>query len=324
MHSSDVDTTGPPPCGRRVIVTGGAGFLGSYVCRSLLARGDEVVCIDDFSTGRRGNLPSDSRLHVVEADVAAGMPDVDAELLIHLAAPAHQADYLLSPLAATRLLVAGTDAALDLARRGGMRMVLVSSGDVYGQGRPEPFGEHEASAPDPADPGNAYLCCRQFVESLAASHRAHHGTDVAIARVFACYGPRMRPDDDDVLARFVGQAMRGLPLSVPAPATTQHPCCYVGDIAEGILRVASSGIPGPVNLGNPVGPSLAVLAERVVALAGSGSPISFDRLGAPAAPVRRPDVTLAERLLDWRPTTPLEVGIGRMLKSGHDREPVAV
>lgn len=313
-----------PGAARRVVVTGGAGFLGSQLCRSLLGRGDEVVCVDDLSTGRRRNLPAGPRIRLVEADVADGLPDVDGELLIHLAGPADHADYLLSPLAATRAIVGGALAALRHAREHGMRLVLVSSGELYGRGRAAPFGEHEAAAPDPGDPANGYLYCRLFAESLAATHRDRYGVEVAIARVFASYGPRMRPDTAEPLARFVGQAVRGLPITVPAPATAPHPCCYVGDVADGILRLASSGVPGPVNLGAPSGPPIAVLAERVVALAGSGAPIRFDRRGAPALPPRRPDVTLAERLLDWRPSTPLETGIGRMLEEARDREPVAV
>lgn len=326
MQSGDVRGPAAPQRRRprRVVVTGGAGFLGSELCRMLLGRGDDVVCVDDFSTGEPQNLPHDPRLEVIEADVAEGIPDLEGDVLIHLAAPAQHTDYLLAPLAATRLLVAGTLAALHHARRRGMRLVLVSSAEIYGRGRTVPFGEHEAAAPDPGDPGNSYVICRQFVESLAASHRAQYGVDVGIARVFASYGPRMRPDASELLALFVAQAVRGQPLTVPAPPTAVHSCCYVGDVADGILRLASSGIPGPVNLGSPDATPVAVLAERVVALAGSGSRIQFDRLGASAVPPRRPDLTLAERLLDWRASTSLEEGIGRMLDAGHDREPLAV
>ncbi len=297
----------------RVVVAGGAGFLGSHLCDRLLERGDEVVCVDDYSTGRPENiahLNGRAGFESIEADVSQAVPvqgPVDA--VCHLASPASPPAYLRRPMETLAAGSEGTRRLLELADAHGARFVLASTSEVYGDPEVHPQVEGYRGNVDPVGPRSVYDEAKRFAEAMTmASHRSR-GTDVAIARIFNTYGPRLAPGDGRVVSNFVVQALSGRPLTVYGDGSQTRSLCFVADEVGGLCSLLDAGMTGPVNIGNPDERTVLELAHRVLELTGSTSALAFGPLPV-HDPVRRcPDISLARRELGWEPSTPLDAGL---------------
>jgi dTDP-glucose 4,6-dehydratase len=300
---------------RRVGVPGGAGFLGSHLCELLLGRGDEVVCLDDFSTGRRENvaaLEGRPGFEVRQVDVSEGL-DVEGRIdaVAHLACPASPPHYLARPLETLQVCSEGTRHALGLAHDAGARFVLASTSEVYGDPEEHPQREAYWGHVNPVGPRSVYDEGKRYAEALAMAWRRTKGTDVGIVRIFNTYGPRLRPDDGRVVSNFLVQALAGEPLTVYGDGTQTRSLCYVDDLVEGIARMLDADHAGPVNLGNPDEYSMLELARVVLELTGSSSELRHLPLPVDDPTRRRPDIALAAEVLGWGPTTPLAEGLRR-------------
>ncbi|MGO8870124.1 MAG: UDP-glucuronic acid decarboxylase family protein [Acidimicrobiales bacterium] len=299
----------------RVVVLGGGGFLGSHLCDQLLARGDEVVCVDDFSTGRRGNvahLDGHSGFELIEADVSASLPVEGAVAgVFHLASPASPPDYLARPLETLAVGSEGTRRGLELALRHGARFLLASTSEVYGDPDVHPQPESYWGNVNSVGPRSVYDEAKRFAEALTMAHHRSLGTDVAIARIFNTYGPRLRPDDGRVVSNFLLQALRGEPLTVYGDGSQTRSLCYVEDEVRGLIALFDADLTGPVNIGNPDEYTVLQLASAIVELLGSSSSVIHLPLPVDDPTRRRPDISLARRELGWEPTTPLRDGLAR-------------
>ncbi len=301
----------------RVVVAGGAGFLGSHLCDRLVARGDEVVCLDDLSTGRRQNVAhlAGPRFTLAEVDVS-GPFEVDGPLdaVLHLASPASPPAYLARPMETLAAGSEGTRRLLDLAGRHRARFLLASTSEIYGDPAVHPQVESYRGNVDPVGPRSVYDEAKRFAEALTmAAHRAR-GVDVAVARIFNTYGPRLDPGDGRVVSNFVVQALATEPLTVYGDGSQTRSLCYVDDEVAGLLALLDSTETGPMNIGNPDERTVLDLAQRVLEATGSRAPIAFGPLPADD-PVRRcPDITLARTRLGWEPSIPLGEGLARTVE----------
>ena len=299
----------------RVVVLGGSGFLGSHLCDHLLARGDEVVCVDDFSTGRRANvahLADHERFTLVEADIVTGIPvDGSVSGVFNLASPASPPDYLALPLETLAVGSEGTRHGLELAARHGARFLMASTSEVYGDPDVHPQAESYWGNVNPIGPRSVYDEAKRFSEALTMAHRRVLGTDVAIVRIFNTYGPRLRPDDGRVVSNFLLQAMKGEPLTVYGDGSQTRSLCYVADEVRGLLALFDSELTGPVNIGNPDEYTVIQLALTIIELLRSSSSIEHHPLPTDDPTRRRPDISVARTELGWEPTTSLEDGLAR-------------
>ncbi|TNC36600.1 NAD-dependent epimerase/dehydratase family protein [Mumia zhuanghuii] len=304
--------------GAHVVVTGGAGFLGSALCEELLSAGAFVTCVDDESTGLLANLArvrSDPRLRVLTADVA----ELDAyrsrverdgvDVVMHLAAIASPVSYLRMPLHTLRGGSTGTLRALDLAADHGARFVLASTSEVYGDAEVSPQPEAYWGRVNPIGPRAVYDESKRFAEAAAFGYRRARELDVGVVRIFNTYGPRMRIDDGRVIPTFLAQAFRGEPLTVQGDGRQTRSFCYVDDTVRALVVMALSDEPGPVNVGNPHEITMLELADAVLSVTGSSSPVRHLPLPQDD-PVRRcPDVTRAREVLGWAPRVGLDEGL---------------
>jgi dTDP-glucose 4,6-dehydratase len=302
----------------RVVITGGAGFLGSHLCEALLGRGDAVVCLDQLSTGRLGNvaeLLDHPAFDFVRVDVAAGITvtgPVDA--VAHLASPASPPDYLLWPLETLAAGSQGTQNALRLAQHHQARFVLASTSEVYGDPAIHPQPEDYWGNVNPIGPRSVYDEAKRFAEALSAAYRRTLGTDAGILRIFNTYGPRMRADDGRVVTNFIMQALSGNPLTIYGDGSQTRSLCYVDDLIRGIIAMIDSAEPGPVNLGNPEELTVAQIAALVIRITGSSSCTEHRPLPADD-PVRRcPVIVRARERLGWRPAIRAEDGLYRTVE----------
>jgi len=305
------------PIWTRAVVTGGAGFLGSHLCRRLLAAGTAVVCVDNFLTSspdRLQDLRTEPGFELRPADVAAGL-DVhgDIDLIVHLASPASPIDYHRYPLATLEVGSSGTRNALALAAGTGARLVLASTSEVYGDPAVSPQPEDYWGNVNPVGPRSVYDEAKRFAEALTAAHQRAGTVDAGIVRIFNTYGPGMRPDDGRVVPTFACQALRGEPLTVTGDGRQTRSLCHVDDTVRGILAVAASGHPGPVNIGNPDEATVLEIAERIIALAGSASPIVNIPFPEDDPMTRCPDITRARQELGWEPAIGWEEGLSSTL-----------
>ena len=290
---------------KRSVVTGGAGFLGSHLCERLLAEGHEVVVLDNLDTGSLQNIE-----HI--RDEAFDFRNVDltdevaveghVDYVFHLASPASPIDYLRLPLHTLKVGAYGTHHALGLAKFKRARLLLASTSEVYGDPAIHPQPETYWGNVNPIGPRGVYDEAKRYAEALAMAYHRQQGVDTAIARIFNTYGPRMRPNDGRAVPTFMRQAIEGKPITVFGSGEQTRSFCYVDDLIEGLFRLTVSGEHTPVNLGNPAELSLLDLAQAIVAVTGSRSPIVFQALPIDDPKVRCPDITKAMQLLDWRPT----------------------
>jgi dTDP-glucose 4,6-dehydratase len=297
----------------RAVVTGGAGFIGSHLCERLLHEGHEVVCVDNFATSSPGNvehLGAERNFRLDRRDMTQGLEvpgPVDA--VFHLASPASPVDYLKLPLETLRAGSAGTWHALDLAATKGARFLLTSTSESYGDPLVHPQPESYWGNVNPVGPRSVYDEAKRFGEALTMAYRRHRGVDAKIVRIFNTFGPRMRADDGRAIPTFVGQALRGEPITVTGDGSQTRSLCYVDDLVDGLLRMLASDHGGPVNLGNPHEVSIFELAEWIRKLTRTTSEITLIPRPQDDPERRRPDITLARELLDWEPSTPVEQGL---------------
>jgi dTDP-glucose 4,6-dehydratase len=306
-----------------VVVTGGAGFIGSHLCDRLAERGDRVVCLDDMSTGHSENVEAlrgraGFELHRVDVSGGFDIPG-PLDVVAHLACPASPPHYLGRPLETLQVCSEGTRHALELAQRHGARFLLASTSEVYGDPAEHPQKEDYWGHVNPVGPRSVYDEGKRYAEALTMAWRRAKGTDVGIVRIFNTYGPRLRPDDGRVVSNFLVQAMRGEPLTVYGDGSQTRSLCFVDDLVDGIVRMLDVDHPGPVNLGNPDEHTVLELAHTIVELTGSSSTIAHHPLPEDDPTRRRPDISLASELLGWQPTTPLDEGLRRTAKYLADR-----
>ena len=302
----------------RILVTGGAGFLGSHLCDLLIARGDTVVSLDDLSTGSRDNiqhLEASPRFSFIEGSVLNPL-DIDGDFdgVVHLASPASPPVYLARPIFTLRTGSEGTLNALEFACSKAARFILASTSEVYGDPLVHPQAEDYWGNVNPAGPRSVYDEAKRYAEALTTAYRSSGRADTGIVRIFNTYGPRMRPDDGRVVSSFIDQALRLAPLTVFGDGSQTRSLCYVDDLVRGIAAMLDSSEPGPINLGNPVELSVQEIAELVLELVGSPSEIQLRPLPEDDPTRRRPDITLARDRLGWNPRVPVHEGIARTIE----------
>jgi len=296
----------------RAVVLGGAGFIGSHLVDRLLQRGDEVVCVDNYLTGKRATgerrLP---RYTFVEHDICKPIPVIGpAQAVFNLASPASPIDYARLPLETLEVGSAGTRNALDLARMAGATLVHASTSEVYGDPLEHPQREDYSGNVNPIGPRACYDEAKRYAEALITSYARVHGTRFRIARIFNTYGPRMRVDDGRVVPAFVTQALKGEDFTVFGDGLQTRSFCYVDDLVAGLLLLLEKGDSRPVNLGNPVEMTLIQFADAVRKVVGKGGAVKSVRPLPENDPrQRRPDITRAKTLLDWEPKVPLAEGL---------------
>jgi dTDP-glucose 4,6-dehydratase len=313
----------------RVLVAGGGGFVGSHLTDRLADRGDDVVVVDDFSTGRRSNLAHLThvgQVKVVEHDVTEPLPDLGPfDAVTNLASPSSPDDFARIPLSILEVGSTGTRRLLDLASSSGARFLQASTSEVYGDPEVHPQHEGYVGHVDPIGPRSCYDEAKRFGEALVVAHSRVHGTDVCIARIFNTYGERMAPADGRVVNTFVVQALRGEPLTVHGDGSQTRSFCHVSDQVAGLTALLDHSTAGPVNIGNPDEFTVRSLAEIIIEMTGSSSQIESvvmpeERMGDPAR--RRPDITRAEELLGWSPTVTLREGLAGMIDHFRSAESV--
>jgi dTDP-glucose 4,6-dehydratase len=307
-----------------VVVTGGAGFLGSHLCDYLISRDDRVICVDNLQTSSLRNLEhirSDQFVFLYQDVTEPIQIDEPVDVVYHLAALASPIDYLRQPLASLKVGSYGTHNALGLAKWKRARFLLASTSEVYGDPQVHPQPETYWGNVNPIGPRGVYDEAKRYSEAMTMTYHGQHGVDTAIVRIFNTYGPRMRPHDGRAIPTFMRQAVDGQPLTVFGDGTQTRSFCYVDDLIRGLVLLVESGEHLPVNLGNPKEFTMLELAETVLKVTGSKSEIVHEALPVDDPQVRQPDITRAKQLLKWEPEIELEEGLKRMLSS-FGREPV--
>jgi dTDP-glucose 4,6-dehydratase len=301
----------------RVLVTGGAGFLGSHLCESLLARGEDVVCMDNLLTGSERNLEgfrSHPRFRFVKHDVTRPIHwDGPLDAVLHFASPASPADYLAHPIHTLKVGALGTHHALGLAKARGARFLLASTSEVYGDPLQSPQREDYWGHVNPVGPRGVYDEAKRYAEAMTMAYRREHKLGTSIARIFNTYGPRMRANDGRVVCSFIAQALRGEPITLFGEGTQTRSFCFVTDLVDGLLRLLDSAEAGPINIGNPDEIPVRRLAEEVIELTGSASSIERRPLPEDDPKQRRPDITLARTRLGWEPRVDRREGLRRTI-----------
>ncbi len=301
----------------RILITGAAGFIGSHLTDRLLAEGHTVVGVDNFVTGRRQNvahLADHARFCLVEHDAILPLAiDGPLDWVMHFACPASPPKYLAHPLETLRVSSEGTFHLLELARRTGAQFFLASTSEVYGDPAVHPQPEGYWGHVNPIGPRSVYDEAKRYAEALTLACHRTHGVPVRIIRIFNTYGPRMDPDDGRVVTNFIGQALRGQPLTVYGDGSQTRSFQYVDDLVEGIRRLMDVPFAGPVNLGNPEEYTMLELAQLIREMTGSTSPVVFAPLPDDDPRQRRPDISRANDLLGWRPRVTVEDGLARTI-----------
>ena len=301
----------------RVLITGGAGFLGSHLCERFLAEGYEVICMDNLITGDLGNIErlfSDADFHFAHQDVTEYLHvpgGLDA--ILHFASPASPSDYLELPIQTLKVGSLGTHKALGLAHAKGARFLLASTSESYGDPLVRPQSEDYWGNVNPVGPRGVYDEAKRFAEAMTMAYHRSHDVQTRIVRVFSTFGPRMRLDDGRALASFLTQGLRGEPLTVFGDGSQTRSFCYVDDVVEGIWRLLHADELRPVNVGNPEEMSILDVAKKIRELLGGEAEISFKPLPQDDPKVRQPDITRAREVLGWEPRIPFEEGLLRTL-----------
>jgi dTDP-glucose 4,6-dehydratase len=298
---------------RRALVTGGAGFIGSHLCRQLLGRGWSVVAMDNLITGRLSNIEDlfgERGFSFQHHDVSRFVHvsgRVDA--VLHFASPASPRDYLDNPIATLKVGSLGTHHLLGLAKDKGARFLLASTSEVYGDPLAHPQPESYWGNVNPVGPRSVYDEAKRFAEAITMAYHREHGVDVRVVRIFNTYGPYLRPGDGRAIPNFLSQALSGEPLTVYGDGSQTRSFTYVDDEVDGILRLLESDWVGPMNIGNPEEHSILELAQACLEVTGSSSEIVYEPLPGDDPKVRRPDITLAREVLDWTPRVSLGEGL---------------
>lgn len=301
------------PIERRVLVTGGAGFIGSHLCERLLERGDEVLCVDNFYTGSRHNvhhLLSNPRFELMRHDVCFPLY-VEVDEIFNLACPASPIHYQFDPVQTTKTSVHGAINVLGLAKRVKAKILQASTSEVYGDPTVHPQPEDYWGNVNPIGPRSCYDEGKRCAETLFFDYRRQHGLPIKVARIFNTYGPRMHPHDGRVVSNFIMQALQNQDITVYGDGCQTRSFCFVDDLADGLVRLMETddAVTGPVNLGNPGEFTIRELAETVIALTGSSSRIVHLSLPEDDPRQRRPDISKANELLGWRPRIELREGL---------------
>ncbi|MEU5875384.1 UDP-glucuronic acid decarboxylase family protein [Glycomyces sp. NPDC047369] len=297
--------------GSRILVTGGAGLVGSHLVDALLAKGCDVTAVDNFVTGAKANLHPHERLTVVEADVTEGLPvgDEPFDAVLHFACPASPVDFATLPVEILRVDSVGTLHALDRALADGARFLMASTSEVYGDPLVHPQPESYWGNVNPIGVRSCYDEAKRFSEAAVAAYHRHKGLDAGIVRIFNTYGPRMRPDDGRVVPSFISQALAGEPLTIHGDGSQTRSLCYVDDLVAGLVLLLESGEYGPVNLGTEYELTVREMAEVILRLTGSSSPIEYTDRPSDDPERRRPDLTKARELLGYEPQVHYEAGL---------------
>jgi dTDP-glucose 4,6-dehydratase len=297
---------------RRALVTGGAGFLGSHLCDALLADGYMVVAVDNLLTGRTANLDhlrNEPRFEFRQLDICDPFDCGEVDFIFHFASPASPVDYSIHGIATLRVGSAGTFNALELARKYSAKYLISSTSECYGDPLEHPQKETYWGNVNPIGPRSVYDESKRFSEAVTVAYRRYHKVETQIVRIFNTYGPRMQLNDGRVVPNFMKQALRGEDLTVYGDGKQTRSFCYVSDEIDGFIRMAKSSEAGPVNIGNPHEFTIMECAERVLAVTGSKSRITFEALPQDDPKQRCPDISKARRLLGWEPKVQLEEGL---------------
>ncbi len=301
----------------KVLVTGGAGFLGSHLCERLVDAGCDVLCVDNYFTGTKDNIAhliGNPRFEAMRHDVCFPLY-VEVDEIYNLACPASPVHYQFDPVQTTKTSVHGAINMLGLAKRVKAKILQSSTSEVYGDPTMHPQQESYRGNVNPIGPRACYDEGKRCAETLFFDYHRQHGTEIKVARIFNTYGPRMHPDDGRVVSNFIVQALTGDPITIFGDGSQSRAFCYVDDLVEGLIRLMNtdSSVTGPVNLGNPAELGIRDLAETVIDMTGSKSKIEFRDLPEDDPTQRCPDITLAETLLDWRPKVPLKDGLEKTI-----------
>jgi dTDP-glucose 4,6-dehydratase len=301
----------------RILVTGGAGFIGSHLCEFLVARGHEVVCMDNLLTGATDNierLSADPRFSFVKHDVTGYLVVEGAlDYVLHFASPASPHDYLEMPIQTLKVGALGTHRTLGLAKAKRAAFLLASTSEVYGDPLVHPQREDYWGNVNPIGPRGVYDEAKRFAEALTMAYHRFHGVDTRIVRIFNTYGERMRQDDGRAIPAFITQALAGKPITVYGDGSQTRSFQYISDLVDGIWRLMQAPVTVPVNIGNPHEMTLLALAEKIRRLAGSPSEIVFEPLPEDDPKVRQPDIGRARTLLGWEPRVGVDEGLGRTI-----------
>jgi len=303
--------------GRRVLITGGAGFIGSHLCERLLTRGYDVLCVDNFYTGTRLNvhhLLSDSRFELMRHDVCFPLY-VEVDQIYNLACPASPIHYQFDPVQTTKTSVHGAINMLGLAKRVKAKILQASTSEIYGDPVVHPQTEDYWGNVNPIGPRSCYDEGKRCAETLFFDYFRQHRLLIKVARIFNTYGPRMHPNDGRVVSNFVIQALKNEDITIYGDGSQTRAFCYVEDLVDGLIRLMESSdeITGPINLGNPSEFTIRQLAEMVIDLTGSASKIVHRPLPMDDPRQRKPDISKANELLDWRPALPLRQGLAKTI-----------
>lgn len=306
----------------RILVTGGAGFLGSHLCDRFLAEGHSVIAMDNLITGSTANiehLAGEDRFHFIKHDVTNFIyVEGPIDAVLHFASPASPIDYLEYPIPTLKVGALGTHKALGLAKAKNARFLLASTSEVYGDPLIHPQTEDYWGNVNPIGPRGVYDEAKRFAEAMTMAYHRYHNLDTRIVRIFNTYGPRMRQEDGRVVPNFIAQALRGDPLTVYGDGSRTRAFCYVDDLIEGIYRLLMSNEVEPVNIGNPSEMTILDFAKKIIQLTGSHSEIAFveptDMRIKDDPKVRQPDITKARRVLNWEPRVPLDDGLRKTIE----------
>ena len=301
----------------RILVTGGAGFIGSFLCERLLDQGAEVLCVDNFFTGSRSNvahLIANPRFELMRHDVTFPL-FVEVDQIYNLACPASPVHYQFDPVQTTKTSVHGAINVLGLAKRTKAKILQASTSEVYGDPEIHPQREEYWGNVNPIGPRSCYDEGKRCAETLFFDYHRQHGTEIKVARIFNTYGPRMHPNDGRVVSNFIMQALRGEDITLYGDGQQTRSFCYVDDLVEGLLRLMATGpdVTGPINLGNPVEFTIRELAELVIEMTGAKSTLVHKPLPQDDPRQRQPDISRAKETLDWQPNVKLRDGLEKTI-----------